>query len=80
VLPPGRFCDQLRVADALGREQRLGAETRWHSARVSDRKPPNLSILELATIVGVMPAMGIFNNLIMFDQHVPQVSFAVDCS
>ena len=36
--------------------------------------PPNLSILELATIVGEMPAMGIFNNLIMFDQHVPQVS------
>jgi peptide/nickel transport system substrate-binding protein len=36
--------------------------------------PPNLSILELATIVGEMPAMGIFNNLIMFDQHVAQVS------
>ena len=36
--------------------------------------PPNLSILELATLVGEMPAMGIFNNLIMFDQHVVQVS------
>jgi peptide/nickel transport system substrate-binding protein len=36
--------------------------------------PPNLSILELATLVGEMPAMGIFNNLILFDQHVPQVS------
>jgi peptide/nickel transport system substrate-binding protein len=36
--------------------------------------PPNLSIPELATIVGEMPAMGLFNNLVMFDQHVPQVS------
>jgi peptide/nickel transport system substrate-binding protein len=36
--------------------------------------PPNLSLMELATIVGEMPAMGIFNNLIVFDQHVPQVS------
>src|SRR5215813_12608040 len=36
--------------------------------------PPNMSMLELATIVGEMPMMGVFNNLIMFDQHVAQVS------
>jgi peptide/nickel transport system substrate-binding protein len=36
--------------------------------------PPNMSMLELPTIVGEMPMMGVFNNLIMFDQHVPQVS------
>jgi peptide/nickel transport system substrate-binding protein len=34
--------------------------------------PPNMSILELATIVGEMPVMGVFNNLIIFDQHQPQ--------
>jgi MarR-like DNA-binding transcriptional regulator SgrR of sgrS sRNA len=33
-----------------------------------------MSMLELPTIVGEMPMMGVFNNLIMFDQHVPQVS------
>jgi len=36
--------------------------------------PPNMSMLELPTIVGEMPMMGVFNNLIMFDQHAPQVS------
>src|SRR5271156_2024090 len=36
--------------------------------------PPTMSMLELPTIVGEMPMMGVFNNLIMFDQHVPQVS------
>ena len=34
--------------------------------------PPNMSMLELATIVGEMPVMGVFNNLILFDQHQPQ--------
>ncbi len=29
---------------------------------------------EEPTIVAEMPMMGVFNNLIMFDQHVPQVS------
>jgi hypothetical protein len=33
--------------------------------------PPNMSMVELPTIVGEMPMMGVFNNLIMFDQHVP---------
>jgi peptide/nickel transport system substrate-binding protein len=33
-----------------------------------------MSILESATIVGEMPMMGVFNNLIVFDQHKPQVS------
>src|SRR5258707_14231411 len=33
-----------------------------------------MSIHEGATLVVQMPMMGVFNNLIMFDQHVPQVS------
>src|SRR5262249_21591903 len=40
----------------------------------SPASPANMSILETATIVAVMPMMGVFNNLIMFDQHKPQVS------
>src|ERR1700723_1372683 len=36
--------------------------------------PASMSILEEATISTVMPAMGVFNNLVMFDQHVPQNS------
>jgi peptide/nickel transport system substrate-binding protein len=36
--------------------------------------PASMSILEEATISTVMPMMGVFNNLVMFDQHVPQNS------
>jgi len=36
--------------------------------------PANMSMLELPTIQGEMPMMGVFNNLILFDQHKPQVS------
>ncbi len=40
----------------------------------SPANPPNMSIHESATLVGEMPMMGVFNNLIVFDQHTPQVS------
>src|SRR5229473_2660125 len=40
----------------------------------SPASPANMSILEAPTIVAEMPMMGVFNNLIMFDQHMPQVS------
>jgi len=36
--------------------------------------PANMSMLELPTIQGEMPVMGVFNNLILFDQHKAQVS------
>ena len=36
--------------------------------------PANMSVLELPTIQGEMPMMGVFNNLIVFDQHRAQVS------
>ena len=36
--------------------------------------PANMSMLELLTIQGEMPMMGVFNNLILFDQHKAQVS------
>jgi peptide/nickel transport system substrate-binding protein len=40
----------------------------------STASPANMSILETSTIVAQMPMMGVFNNLILFDQHKPQVS------
>src|SRR5438477_2700827 len=40
----------------------------------SPATPASMSPLEEATIVAEMPMMGGFNNLILFDQHLPQVS------
>jgi peptide/nickel transport system substrate-binding protein len=34
--------------------------------------PATMSVHEESTIAGQGPAMGVFNNLVMFDQHVPQ--------
>jgi peptide/nickel transport system substrate-binding protein len=41
--------------------------------RVQHRaRPASMSILEEGTISAIMPMMGVFNNLVLFDQHVPQ--------
>jgi peptide/nickel transport system substrate-binding protein len=42
----------------------------------SPDSPASMSIHEEATIVSERPMMGIFNNLVMFDQHVKQNSLA----
>src|ERR1051326_1468513 len=36
--------------------------------------PASMSIHEEATVFAVRPAMGVFNNLVMYDQHVKQNS------
>src|SRR5262249_6295007 len=36
--------------------------------------PASMSIHEEATIAGQGPMMGVFNNLVMYDQHVEQAS------
>jgi peptide/nickel transport system substrate-binding protein len=36
--------------------------------------PASMSIHEEATVVAERPVMGVFNNLVIFDQHVPQNS------
>jgi peptide/nickel transport system substrate-binding protein len=38
--------------------------------------PASMSIHEEATITAGIPMMGVFNNLVLFDQHVPQNSLA----
>jgi peptide/nickel transport system substrate-binding protein len=37
--------------------------------------PPSASIHEEATVSVVVPFMAVFNNLVMFDQHVAKNSF-----
>ena len=39
--------------------------------------PASMSILEEATVFAERPMMGVFNNLVMFDQHVKQNSLSV---
>src|SRR6267143_1568270 len=34
--------------------------------------PPSMSILEVGDTSVIVPMMGVFNNLVLFDQHVPQ--------
>jgi peptide/nickel transport system substrate-binding protein len=36
--------------------------------------PASMSILEESTLSTVLPVMGVFNNLVLYDQHVPQNS------
>src|SRR6267142_5166229 len=38
--------------------------------------PASMSILEEATVFAQGPMMGVFNNLVMFDQHIKQNSLA----
>src|SRR5437762_5444997 len=38
--------------------------------------PASMSIHEESTIATLGPMMGVFNNLVMFDQHVPQNSLS----
>jgi peptide/nickel transport system substrate-binding protein len=39
--------------------------------------PASMSIHEEATVVAERPVIGVFNNLVMFDQHVQQNSLTV---
>jgi peptide/nickel transport system substrate-binding protein len=39
----------------------------------SDNSPPGLNIYEQATPAGQGPLMAVYNNLILFDQHDPQI-------
>jgi len=51
------------------------AEKQGGILRVYHRDSPGgMSIHELGTISAVMPMMGVFNNLVVYDQHVPQNS------
>src|SRR4051812_40550032 len=60
---------------ALLAGQQASAEKRGGILKLaSPASPASMSPMEEATIVAEMPMMGVFNNLVLFDQHVPQVS------
>src|SRR5882757_562977 len=42
--------------------------------------PASVSILEEGSISAIMPMMGVFNNLVLFNQHVPQNDVAAQYS
>src|SRR6185312_8332948 len=51
------------------------AQQRGGILRVYHRdSPASMSIHEEGTVGVIMPIMGVFNNLVIFDQHVPQNS------
>jgi peptide/nickel transport system substrate-binding protein len=58
----------------------LGAEPAWAQKSGGILKmydpdsPASMSILEEGTVFAEGPMMGVFNNLVMYDQHVPQNS------
>ena len=53
--------------------QKAGGILKMYSAD----SPASMSIHEEATVFAEGPMMGVFNNLIIFDQHVPQNSPSV---
>ena len=58
---------------ALGISGAASAQKQGGTLRVYHRdSPASMSIHEEATWSTIMPMMGVFNNLVLFDQHAPQ--------
>src|SRR5262244_1007420 len=85
VRPPGEVCAMRRnlgFASALAVSLELAAPVA--QAQKSGGvlimshfdSPASMSMLEEATGAVNRPMMGVFNNLVMYDQHVPQNSMA----
>jgi hypothetical protein len=52
----------------------ISSKSRRHSEDVTVDSPASMSILEEATVFAERPMMGVFNNLVIYDQHVKQNS------
>jgi peptide/nickel transport system substrate-binding protein len=62
---------------AMGLIATAHAEKAGGTLRVTHRdSPASMSIHEEGTFSVIIPMMGVFNNLVLFDQHVPQNSLA----
>src|SRR6266571_357459 len=60
---------------ALGMSGPASAQKQGGTLRVYHRdSPASMSIHEEATWSTIMPMMGVFNNLVLYDQHVRQNS------
>jgi len=69
-----RRCSGECAADDVGQRRGARPKARGVLRLYSPGSPANMSMLESPTIQSEMPTMGVFNNLIMFDQHVARVS------
>src|SRR6202022_1213845 len=69
VAIPGPFLAALFGGEAAW-AQKTGGILKMYSAD----SPASMSIHEESTVFAEGPMMGVFNNLVMFDQHVPQNS------
>src|SRR5215468_12247187 len=67
LLAAGALLTALAAADAAF-AQKQGGILRMYSPD----SPASMSIHEEATVFAEGPMMGVFNNLVMFDQHAPQ--------
>src|SRR3984893_14229820 len=74
---PGAFAVALSLLAALfAAEPALAQKQGGILKMYNPDSPASMSIHEEATIVSERPMMGVFNNLVMFDQHVKQNSLA----
>jgi peptide/nickel transport system substrate-binding protein len=60
--------------DLSCRQYELGAKARGTLRIYHFDSPPSMSIHEEVTISTNVPMMGVFNNLVLYDQHVPRSS------
>ena len=74
MMQTGRMCGALSgLLLSLALATTALAEKQGGILRVFHRdSPASMSILEEGSISAIMPMMGVFNNLVLFDQHVPQ--------
>ena len=66
----GALLIALLAADPVAAQKPGGTLRMYHFD-----SPASLSLHEEVTFAALGPAMGLFNNLVMFDQHVAQASF-----
>jgi peptide/nickel transport system substrate-binding protein len=72
-----RFAALSVALVSLGAAHAALAQKPGGTLRVYHRdSPASMSIHEEGTVGVMMPMMGVFNNLVIFDQHVPQNSMA----
>ena len=64
----------LLLAGSFAAEPALAQKTGGVLKMFSPDSPASMSILEESTVFAEGPMMGVFNNLVMFDQHVKQTS------
>ena len=67
------------LAATLGAEPVLAQKQGGILKMYSPDSPASMSIHEEATVFAEGPMMGVFNNLVMFDQHVPQTACNRSC-